>query len=64
MKYLSLVVSNRNICNNIYHSFNTAVLISVLGVFLILSLMINVITLIVCYCKRKGKDDQSNVNLC
>uniref|UniRef100_A0A1X7UFC6 Fibronectin type-III domain-containing protein n=1 Tax=Amphimedon queenslandica TaxID=400682 RepID=A0A1X7UFC6_AMPQE len=36
----------------------SAVLISVSGVFLILSLMINVITLIVCYCKRKGKDDQ------
>ena len=25
--------------------------------------MINVITLIVCYCKGKGKGDQSNVNL-
>ena len=36
---------------------NTAVLI--LGAFLILSLMINVITLTVCYCKRKGKDNQS-----
>uniref|UniRef100_A0A1X7UE05 Fibronectin type-III domain-containing protein n=2 Tax=Amphimedon queenslandica TaxID=400682 RepID=A0A1X7UE05_AMPQE len=38
----------------------SAVLISVLGVFLILSLMINVITLTVCYCKRKGKNDQSS----
>ena len=38
---------------------NSAVLISVSGVFLILSLMINVITLTVCYCKRKGKDNQS-----
>ncbi|XP_019851104.1 PREDICTED: mucin-3A-like [Amphimedon queenslandica] len=38
----------------------SAVLISVLGVFLILSLMINVITLTVCYCKRKGKNGQSS----
>ncbi|XP_019854745.1 PREDICTED: uncharacterized protein LOC109583743 [Amphimedon queenslandica] len=38
----------------------SAVLISVLGVFLVLSLMINVITLTVCYCKRKGKNDQSS----
>ncbi|XP_019857424.1 PREDICTED: uncharacterized protein LOC109585739 [Amphimedon queenslandica] len=37
----------------------SAVLISVLGVFLILSLMINVITLTVCYCKRR-QDDQSS----
>ncbi|XP_019854750.1 PREDICTED: uncharacterized protein LOC109583746 isoform X2 [Amphimedon queenslandica] len=36
----------------------SAVLISVLGVFLILSLMINVITLTVCYCKRKGSQEQ------
>ena len=39
---------------------NTVVL---LGAFLILSLMINVITLIVCYYQRKKKNDQSNVNL-
>ncbi|XP_019853066.1 PREDICTED: uncharacterized protein LOC109582666 [Amphimedon queenslandica] len=38
----------------------SAVLISVLSVFLILSLMINVITLTVCYCKRKGKNGQSS----
>ncbi|XP_019854748.1 PREDICTED: uncharacterized protein LOC109583745 [Amphimedon queenslandica] len=38
----------------------SAVLISVLSVFLILSLMINVITLTVCYCNRKGKNDQSS----
>ncbi|XP_019862500.1 PREDICTED: uncharacterized protein LOC109591144 [Amphimedon queenslandica] len=37
----------------------SAVLISVLSVFLILSLMINVITLTVCYCKRR-QDDRSS----
>ena len=42
-----------------YYFVNSAVLISVLGVFLILSLMINVITLTVCYCKRKGTNNQS-----
>ncbi|XP_019864127.1 PREDICTED: uncharacterized protein LOC109593523, partial [Amphimedon queenslandica] len=39
---------------------NSPVLNIILGVFLILSLMINVITLTVCYCKRIGKNGQSS----
>ena len=52
-----------------YHSLvlvisYTAVLISLLGIFLILSLVLNVVTLTVCYYKRRGTDNQSNLNLC
>ena len=59
MKYLFLVVSIN--IHSLIHWFNTiAVLFGISGLFLILSLMINVVTLIVCYNKRKGKDNQSN----
>ena len=42
--------------------FAIAVLFSLSGVFLLLSVAINVISLIVCYCKRKKEhnDDESN----
>ena len=59
MKYLFLVVSI-NIHSLIHWFITIAVLFGISGLFLILSLMINVVTLIVCYYKRKGKDNQSN----
>ena len=52
-----------------YHSLllvisYTAVLFSLSGLFLTLSLVLNVVTLTVCYYKRRGTDNQSNLNLC
>uniref|UniRef100_A0A1X7SX19 Uncharacterized protein n=1 Tax=Amphimedon queenslandica TaxID=400682 RepID=A0A1X7SX19_AMPQE len=52
----STVTATRDDCFN--SCTNSPVLNTILGVFLILSLMINVITLTVCYCKRKGKNGE------
>ncbi|XP_019860535.1 PREDICTED: uncharacterized protein LOC109588870 [Amphimedon queenslandica] len=54
----STVTATRDDCFN--SCTNSPVLNTILGVFLILSLIINIITLTVCYCKRKGKNGQSS----
>ena len=58
-----LVISGRL---QYYHSLvlvisYTGVLFSLSGIFLILSLVLNVVTLTVCYYKRRGTNNQSNI---
>ena len=59
-----LVVSTA--CNELVLPFAIAILFTLSGVFLLLSVVINVISLIVCYCKRKKEhndDERNNIDL-
>ena len=60
MKQASFLVVSTS-CDKLL-PFAIAVLFSLSGVFLLLSVAINVISLIVCYCKRKNEhnDDECN----